>query len=159
MPNVYYIIVGYIIYWLLIVIHEMGHLFASVLLGYGWREVKAGPIAIVLRGKEHHLIYSKGWFYGKVVPVLNRRPYNTKRLAIFYAAGPLANLYASIVLFLIFSLLTPVKRDAYWPISLGAAASFYLFMRSLIPIEIKRLGLKSDGLNLLNRWRHRSKSR
>lgn len=159
MLDIYNVIVWCIIYWLLVVVHEAGHLSAAILVGYTWREIQAGPVAIVRRGSEFHLIFSKRWLSGRVTIEWHPRPYCRKRAAVIYASGPLANLGLSVFLILLFCQLSPAQRDIYWRLPILAVTSLCFFASSLVPVKVKKLGLKSDGLNLLNLWRQQLTSK
>jgi hypothetical protein len=140
------------------IIHELGHLSAAVLMGYSWNEFQVGPTAIVRRGTEFHLVYSKKWVSGRVFVEWKPTPYSTRRAVFVYAAGPLANLCFSIFLFFFFSMLSPANQDAYWPLIMTSVLSFWLFLTNLVPFANKRAGIKSDGLCVLENLRYSIKN-
>lgn len=152
-----YFCAGYLIYLLLVALHELGHLLAFCYLKIGWYEFQVGPFALEGRGQETHLSYSPRWLTGRVKTMLQSgRTLTLKESIVHLSAGCIVNLVIGSVLLYIFCHIPLQRRDAYWPLFIAACVSIFLALCNLYPPS----KWSSDGYRMLQLWRsHRRNSR
>ena len=158
MTDLYNLLCGYLIYLLLVALHELGHLLALRWMGFGWRVFQVGPFAFEKRGKETHLVHSSRWLGGRVWALL--RPGETFTLqqrVMFFAAGCVVNLVLGIALIYIFCGLSLPHRDLYWPVLIACCFSLFMGVSNLLPYRSR--GQYSDGYLLREAWRSRNQKR
>ena len=152
-----YLLGAYLIYLLLVALHELGHLMACFWFKLGWREFQVGPFALERRGQETHLVYSPRWFGGQVKYVLRPgRILTLRESIIFLLAGCSTNLALSAALIFIFCRMSPRDEDTCWPILLAGCLSFFMAFENLYPH--KRREFQSDGSQMLQLWRSRRRN-
>ncbi len=158
MTDLYNLLCGYLIYLLLVTLHELGHLLALRWMGFGWRVFQVGPFAFEKRGQETHLVYSSHWLEGGVGVLL--RPGETFALQqrlMFYIAGCVVNVVLGLALICIFYGLSLPHRDIYWPVLMACCLSLLMGVSNLLPY--RWWGRYSDGYLLREAWRSRNQRR
>ena len=154
--NLYYFIFGYVVYLLLVALHELGHLLAFLWLGIGWSEFQVGPLAFQRQGKETHLVYSSQWFGGRVRTILrDGKILTAKQNFIHLAAGGVVNLAVGLALILIFLRMSPQNKDYYWPVLAAAFASLWIAFVSFYPHNKEKI---SDAYKIRQLWQLRRKN-
>jgi hypothetical protein len=145
----------YLLILSVILVHEVGHCAAGLLVGLDFHEIRVGPVAL-----DHYRKVSWSWNWwtissgnadmsptgGAALPI---------RLAIYIVCGPMANAASGV---LVLSLMPGGNSQLAGFVELFAAGSFVFAFVNLIPFQSS--GFSSDGMRLWmlafskkkNRW-------
>lgn len=130
---------------LTVVLHELGHVIAGIVVGFHFSSITIGPFSIGLQyGKVKFQIRAQSGalgFAGMHIETVSRL---RRKLLIFVMAGPLTNLVTGIIA-AGFIFVSPQTERSSWLIALSAAfsmLSLLVFVMSAIPL---RSTFHSDG--------------
>lgn len=144
---------------LVVIVHELAHLVAGWLVGFRFSAVQVGPLSFriehgVLRARFRLEMTALGYAGMQV----NRLPRLRKRMLVYIAAGPAANLLSVPVAVLIFNDAFPHLQSTWvaTPVAQFAFLSLLLGVLSLIP---RRSALMTDGARIVMLLRSRDLSR
>ena len=130
---------------LTVVLHELGHVAAGVLVGFHFSSISIGPFSIGLQyGRVRFQIRAQSGALGYAGMHMQTVSRLRRKLFIFVMAGPLMNLVSGTVA-AVFILISPQELRSGWLIPLSAAfsmLSFSIFLLSAIPF---RSTFHSDG--------------
>ena len=137
---------GYAIFLVLIGLHELGHLAASLAVGFEIRSYRVGPFQFQ-NGKGWSMNWRWGYLLsGHVLPQANCRSMSAVRLRflVCVAAGPIAT---SLIPLVIANWLTSARGLEAEFEGYCVAASFFLLFCTLVPGKVKRSS--TDGYKIL----------
>ncbi len=139
--------------WLIILIHELGHLLTGWLAGMRPVFLFAGPLKVVFVGSRPtcHWNRSLSTWGGLALSLPTEGPLNRKLMAIYVVGGPLASLIFAFIAGWLASHLTGI---GYLLVGLFAVTSGILAVATLIPFVHD--GFVSDGGQLLQLVRNKS---
>ena len=134
--------------FVIIAVHEAGHLLAGILVGFRWEALKIGPFLLEKDEKgKWRLSHSEGYGHGFVKMMPRNGPGTRFQWAVFLLAGCAANLLLSALIFLFLLPLSIGQQQALgWLGYVGFSSAFAAV--NLLPFRVGRLS--SDGLHL---WR------
>ena len=123
-----------LIIFLVIGVHEAGHLFAGLVQGFRFELFVLGPLGIKREENKTKVYFNTNLqHYGGVAATLPRTddPENSRKFATVLLAGPIASLVLAIILgILYFSLNAPSKL-----IAIGAIGSLGIFLVTTLPAK------------------------
>lgn len=87
---------GVLLFWVLVAVHELGHVVAAWGLGFHILRIVVGPIKLVREGQRLRAQFNRSLYRlaGFVVAVPSTEHALARRMAVYAAGGPLANLLA-----------------------------------------------------------------
>lgn len=144
---------------LAVIVHELGHLSAGWVVGFRFSSVQVGPLSLRI---EHGML--KACFRLEMTALgyagmhVNRLLRLRRRMLVYIAAGPAANLLSVPTAVLIFNNAFPQMGNTWvaTPVAQFAFISLLLSVLSLIPL---RPALMSDGARIEMLLRSRDRSR
>lgn len=108
---------------LTVVLHELGHVVAGVMVGFHFSSLAIGPFSIGLQyGRVKFQIKAQTGALGYAGMHIDRISGLRRKLLIFVMAGPLTNLVTG-ALAAAFIVLSPQAERSTWPIALSAEFS------------------------------------
>lgn len=137
--------------WVVILVHEAGHILAGWLVGFRFRCLFFGPVAIIRTRSGLRVRRSHSWRYAVVSCPVGVRSLVT-RFVIFGLGGSLANLTLAVAAYM--AVVSPQSRLSGVSLILFVALGFmslWTGMVSLIPIRAR--GQDQDGKLILNALR------
>src|SRR6267143_1154460 len=138
--------------FLTLLIHELGHVAAGFVVGFHFRELRIGPLTLVKSSKGLKVALQRiSTLDGIAAMGIQKLRRLRHKLAIYIAAGPLANVLSGLCVWL---LLTSRLSGRFQPairqsLELFGAASIFVGFVNLIPFR-RRNGMFMDGARLLS---------
>jgi hypothetical protein len=128
-----------------IILHELGHVFAGLVVGFKFKAIQTGPIFISRENRKFKVrfLYSSGGLTFMHIPSLRRLH---KKLSAYIASGPTVNLL-TIFLCIECLTLTSLALTLRMGITVLMITSMFAFLGSILPMRY-RSGLFSDGAKL-----------
>ena len=149
-----------VIFWV-IVVHECGHLLAGWMVGFRFSRVAIGPFCLKiehgrLKVEARGRLTGAAGYAGMHVNKVRRL---RRRLRVFTAGGPLANLLSFALVTVLLDHLPPGMRNPWiWlPAGLFAQISLIIGLINLIPFSVG--ALFTDGARIAMLCRSRSRAR
>jgi len=142
----------FLILFLVIAIHELGHVAGGLAVGFHFQRVRIGPL--ILAKSPHGLKFSFqriSELDGIALMSIRQLQKLRRNFAIYIAAGPFANLFSALCLspLLASQLFGRLPHAIRQPLQVFAALSIFLASASLIPYR-RRNGMFTDGARLVS---------
>ena len=150
-PLVFFLLY-FLTFFLILSIHELGHVAAGLAVGFHFRELRIGPLTLVKSSKGLKVALQRiSTLDGIAAMGIQKLRRLRHKLAIYIAAGPLANVLSGLCVWL---LLTSRLSGRFQPairqsLELFGAASIFVGFVNLIPFR-RRNGMFMDGARLLS---------
>ena len=147
--------------FLLISIHEFGHLAAGRAVGFHFKAIRIGPLQFMRSAQGLKLTFQRlSDLSGFAAIRIDKIQRLARRYAIFIAGGPLANLLSALLIFVLFAILPLIHAHGLIRLALQifAALSIAIAIINLIPFR-RTNGMYSDGGHLLHLARSLPKTR
>lgn len=136
----------YLMIYLLLIIHECGHIIASKWVGNGFKYVEFGMGRKLIKWRKIQL--NKGFFIP--IAIVRPKPYSEKfrKRGIFLSGGMFIVLMVWVLGYAIF-------RGSQHPLfTIFNRSALFVTVVAVIPIPLSN-GLPSDGLQLIQLWKKR----
>lgn len=145
---------------LTITVHELGHLLAGWAVGFRFADIRVGPFSLRLEhGRPRIAFYRETFGSGSAGMYVGSVRRLRRRLMIFLAGGPLANVVSVPTTVLLFNYAFAGLAET-WVGTLGAQFTVFSLIAGMVNLmPIKVAGLLSDGARLQMFFRSRDRSR
>ena len=143
-PALFFFLSTYIGLLVAMSVHEFGHVFAALTLGYEVDVINLGvqswPILeISFKSCIRKICISPYPFGGDMCLKQNKRTMTSFQRFVFLTAGPLSNLLVAIILFLFFAKKPTLSPIGFWDCMLYSVLflNFFIGLFNLVPLPLK----------------------